>query len=172
MESKGHFTYSGQKTQSQVDPVLKSLFTNTSPAVFCSQLQDAFCPSWCRSRIAQYLCWLICSDAHGQNEPWRIKVDVSFEWEHSGSADCFDVFSSLACVPSLLMALFLFRAQSLSPSLVTRWGKEFLVGPHCQKLWSMKLCVHWLWPRFEGLNFPEVIVPWISCASVGLRENW
>lgn len=79
MESKVHCTYSGQKPHSQVETVLKSLFMNTSPAVCCSQLQDAFCPLWCRSRIAQYLCWLICSDAHGQNEPWRIKVDVSFE---------------------------------------------------------------------------------------------
>lgn len=29
---------------------------------------------------------------------------------HAGSAGCFDIFSILACVPSLIVALFLLRA--------------------------------------------------------------
>lgn len=42
--------------------------------------------------------------------------------------------------------------QSSPPSLVTLWGKEFGVGPRCQRLWSVKHCV--LWPRFAWTEFP------------------
>lgn len=163
IESKVNFTHSGAKKPRATLRQGSNLRAYTQALqIAASHLQDGFCPFWRRSRITWSLCcWLICSAADGQNEPWRIKVDnviwIRALWVALGVQA---VLISFLPQPVSSPSLWLCSSQStVTPSICS-----YTLG---QRIWGWPLLSEAL--KHEIVCMPimaQIWVEWISLKSL------